>query len=214
MITQYTGSIRIHLTAAVVALSAAGSAASGSIMTFTWSGTIDAVAGDFSSTQFDGISVGDTWTWTISFETSTPDLLAGDPSIGFYDNALTASTLTIGSGVTDELDPPSVPTSTQNIVVFQDTDFPGFGISDQYTIDASFEGTAFDAQLTLTDTDAAAFASDALPTARPDPADFEDRRFLFFGPNGSMEGTVAVPAPGAATVLLLAAAFGRRRRSD
>lgn len=171
---------------ASVALTASAQAAMAAPITFTYTGlrisrmNYEPSGGSLSALQ--EFAVGDPATFSITFESTTPDALPSDPAQGLYTDAIVSLTVTLGS-YTLGGDVSSVPTYARRLTVEDDAfGKDRFGASVTTTGYFPIGATVHDpsgapllprtARLDLRDSTATVFSSDSLPTTRPDPESF------------------------------------------
>jgi hypothetical protein len=145
----------------VTALFLLARSASASVVTFDFFGTVSQVPVD---DVFGDIADGTAFSGTFSFDTSTPDLLPGDPSTGSYSIGAPADmTVQIGSHMFNASD--SLFIGVLNSFV------------DQYSVLAGGLFGDLTLELFLQDSSGTAFASDALPLSPPPLDSFAQKDF-------------------------------------
>jgi hypothetical protein len=147
----------------VLAIACLAGAARADLVRFTFSGTFDTVSGPVQAP----VQVGQPFTFTYVFDTSTPDSDPA-PNFGLYAGAIVSASVTSGSF--------QFSASPGDISVLNN----GFA-GDTYT--ARIEDAIRFAQVGLTDFQFGAFNDDHLPADLPF-ADFDIRRFTLHGDVG------------------------------
>jgi len=200
---------------AVAALGLFGPPAQGAMITFQFGGVID-VVDDPDNVLEGAVQAGNTFSGSYTFDPDTPDSYPDDPEFGVYENAsLTVSlgNLTLVSQANDN-----------NLIAV--TDRPSY---DRFVMGSyGFQSAGFsihELDLSLYDSTATAFDSDALPTTPPDLGAFDpqtafDRAFFITGnrdggPDFVIFGTVTTLTPEPTSLMLMffgAVVFMRVRR--
>jgi len=155
--------VRLSIGCAMVLL--APVAAKAAPVTFAFSGTVTAVdaalAGEF--------SLGESVVGSYTFESTTPDADPGDPTLGIYDNAITAFSATFGGdytvtqGLDNDISVANGPPGNDVYQVFLTN--PTAPTVAGLSLGALFLG--------IGDIDSNVFNSDSLPLTPPDLAEFE-----------------------------------------
>jgi len=176
------------------------------VVTYNFSGTVT-IVDPFLAAYF---SVGDPVSGSVSFESTTPDTQV-DPSIGYYSSAVSSFSVTVVHGT-----PYTASAAFGHIVV--ENDLLPLPVVDTYFVTDAGTGTGpmlgtdfFFAgmQLSMEDTDATVYSSDALPPGAPPFGQFElDQSGLFFVDRQEVPhfvGFDAVPEPGSMALFALGA---------
>lgn len=205
----------LRLSICLAVLLGAPVAAMAATVTFGFTGVVTAVNAPLAA-EF---SVGEPVVGNYTFESTTADLDPGDPTLGDYDNAITAFTATFGGDYT-------VTRGFDNDIFVSN----GPTINDVYCIylndpmaptAAGLDIIALIIQ--LIDTDSTVFASDSLPLTPPDLSEFEASltATIFYDEPGNqwidfqLTSLTLIPEPGTITLLLCglaSLALLRRRR--
>jgi hypothetical protein len=170
--------------------------ANASIVTFDFSGTVSQVPVD---EVFGDIADGTVFSGSFSFDTSTPDLLPGDPATGSFIVSLPAEmTVLIGTHMFSASD-------SLNIGVLN-------SFVDQYSVLASGLSGDLTMELFLQDNSGTVFTSDGLPLSPPPMDSFTQKDFhldeIFPAGELQVDGqltaltgpTVPEPSPGGLTL--------------
>lgn len=162
-------------------------------ITFTATGTVDFISEDpFGGNGFPSLptefSIGDTFTLTYIFESSTPDSHAGS-SVGLYSGAVISATAIVGSYTASA--------TGGNISVYNDdpsaTDL--YNVNAFPVVGASVQGFVSQSTfLNLKDTSETAHSSDALLLSPPDPANYNLSSLTLNFNNNSTGATAFVRA--------------------